>query len=79
VDPTAIVWTIAIVVVAIVFAARRGTRSRVGPGTVGTVYDWLNEDRRKAIEIIVEERAEARDPEHKDGNLPDLEDPRKSP
>ena len=35
----------------------------------------LNEDKRKAIEIVVEERAEARDPEDRDGNLPDLEDP----
>jgi hypothetical protein len=77
---TALVWVAAIVVVVgVLFASRRGGGSRPGPGTIGTVYDWLNEDKRKAIEIIVEERAEARDPEHKDGNLPDLEDPRKSP
>ena len=35
----------------------------------------LHEDKRKALEIIVEERAEARDPEDADGNLPDLEEP----
>lgn len=35
----------------------------------------LNEDKRKAIEIVIEERAEARDPEDRDGNLPDLEEP----
>ena len=46
--------------------------------TAGAIYDLLNEDRRKALEIIVEQRAEARDPEDKDGNLPDLEDPCKS-
>jgi len=40
---------------------------------VGSMYDLLNEDKRKAVEIIVEQRAAARDPEHKDGNLPDLE------
>ena len=34
-----------------------------GPGAAGAIYDLLNEDRRKAIEIIVEQRAEARDPE----------------
>ena len=44
--------------------------------TAGAIYDLLNEDRRKALEIIVEQRAEARDPEDKDGNLPDLERPR---
>jgi len=32
----------------------------------------LNEDRRRAIEIIVEEKAAACDPEDRDGNLPDL-------
>jgi hypothetical protein len=75
VDPTPLVWLAAFVVIAIAFATRRRRRSRVGPAAAGTVYDWLNEDKRKAIEIIVEERAEARDPEHKDGNLPELEKP----
>ena len=35
----------------------------------------LNEDKRKAIEMIVEERAEERDPETADGNLPELDAP----
>jgi len=42
------------------------------------VYGFLNEDKRHAVEIIVEERAAARDPEDRDGNLPDLTHPRKS-
>ena len=51
-----------------------GPRGRgPGAGASGAVYDLLNEDKRKAVEIIVEQRAAARDPEHKDGNLPDLE------
>jgi hypothetical protein len=37
-----------------------------GPGASGAVYDMLNEDKRKAIEIILEERAEYRDPESAD-------------
>jgi hypothetical protein len=57
---------------------RRGGGSlRPGPGTMGTIYDFLNEEKRNAIEIILEEKAEARDPERATGNLPDLEDPRK--
>ncbi len=48
-----------------------------GPGAAGAVYDMLNQDKRRAIEIIVEERAEARDPEDADGNLPELQDPRR--
>jgi hypothetical protein len=61
-------------VVAIVIAkviTRRG-RSTIGPAAAGSIYDMLNKDKREAIEIIVEERAEARDPEDADGNLPDL-------
>jgi hypothetical protein len=50
---------------------RRG-RSRIGPAAAGSVYDMLNKDKREAIEIIVDERAEARDAEDADGNLPDL-------
>lgn len=55
---------------------RPGRRYRPGAAAAGAVYDLLNEDRRKAIEIIVEQRAEARDPERAQGNLPDLEDPK---
>jgi hypothetical protein len=58
--------------------AKRPRRSYGGAMTAGAIYDLLNEDRRKALEIIVEQRAEARDPEDTDGNLPDLEDPRAS-
>ena len=48
-----------------------------GPGAAGAIYDMLNEDKRRAIEIIAEERAEERDPETADGNLPELESPQK--
>ena len=41
-----------------------------GAGAAGTVYDMLNEDKRRAIEIIVEGRAEATDPETAD-DIPD--------
>ena len=46
---------------------KRLRRGRVGSAAAGTVYDLLNEDRRKALEIIVEEKAAATDPETKDG------------
>ena len=41
----------------------RRHRSRIGPAAAGSVYDFLNKDKREAVEIVVEERAEARDPE----------------
>jgi len=75
----AVIWAIAIVLLIVAVRKTRGQRRRGGVGTAaaGTVYDLLNEDKRNAVEIIVEERAAARDPEDKDGNLPDLEKPRR--
>jgi hypothetical protein len=52
-------------------------RSHIGSAASGSVYDLMNADRRRAIEIVVEERAEARDPEDKDGNLPEIERPQR--
>ncbi len=73
----ATIWLIAIVL--LMAAARRTRRQRrrggVGSAAAGTIHDWLNEDKRKAVEIVVEGRAEARDPEDRDGNLPDLVNP----
>jgi Flp pilus assembly CpaF family ATPase len=64
-------------VAAVVKARRRRTHTGgPGSGATGAIYDMLNEDKRKAIEIIVEEKAEARDPETADGNLPELERPK---
>lgn len=42
---------------------RGGSRSGPGPGGAGAVYGLLNEDKRRAIEIIAENQAEATDPE----------------
>jgi len=53
----------------------RKRRVSVGPAAAGMMHELLNEDRRAAVEIIVEERAAAHDPEDRDGNLPDLENP----
>ena len=70
----ALIWLAAIVLLVLAVSKTRKQRrtGSVGSGAAGIVYDMLNEDKRHAIEIIVEERAEARDPEDKDGNLPEL-------
>jgi hypothetical protein len=71
---------IALFVMAVLKARRKRPGGRIGspgPGAAGAIYDMLNEDKRRAIEIIVEEKAEARDPETADGNLPDLESPQR--
>jgi hypothetical protein len=76
---SSIIWVVAIVLMCLAFrAARKGKRSGTMTGAVaGTMYDWQNQEKQKAIEIIVEGTAGARDPEDKDGNLPDLEKPSK--
>jgi hypothetical protein len=76
----AAVWVVAIVllVLAVTRKRSRGRRtSGVGSAAVGAVYGFLNEDKRNAIEVIVEDRAGARDPEDRDGNLPELERPKR--
>jgi hypothetical protein len=73
-----LVWLVAAALVIFIIVKRTKQRRRGGLGSaaVGTVYDMLNEDKRNAVEIIVVERAGARDPEDRDGNLPDLSRPR---
>jgi hypothetical protein len=75
----AVVWLILIAAVVGLFRRQRRRRGHVGPAAMGTIYDMLNEDKRNAVEIIVEQRAGERDPEDRDGNLPDLEHPKRKP
>jgi hypothetical protein len=71
-----VVWGAALLLIIVVVWNRvrrrpgpKGARVRrgPGPGAAGAVYDMLNEDKRRAIEIIVEGRAELTDPERADG------------
>ena len=75
----AIIWLVAaLFVIAIAWKRRKqARRGGLGSAAVGSIYDMLNEDKRNAVEIIVEERAAARDAEDRDGNLPDLSKPRR--
>ena len=64
---------LAVILAGVVFGlrgliSRDGNRTHRGPGAgaAGAVYDMLNEDKRKAIEIIIEERTGYKDPEHAD-------------
>jgi hypothetical protein len=53
----------------------RRKRVSIGPAAMGSMEELLDDRRRAAIEIIIEERTGERDPEDRDGNLPDLESP----
>jgi len=67
-------WLVVMIAAIGIFVAigrrRSGGAGGVGSAAAGAVYDLLNEDKRNALAIIVEERAAARDPEHADGDLP---------
>jgi hypothetical protein len=54
-------------------AAERRRFFTVGPGASGAVYDLLNEDKRRAIELIVEQRTADTDPERATGRPPSLD------
>lgn len=72
----AIIWVVAILLLVLAVRRTRGRpRRRGGAGAIGSMYEFLNEEKRQAVEIILEERAGARDPEDRDGDLPQLENP----
>ena len=75
----ALIWLVTVALLVLAYRRTRAQRRRggVGSAAAGSVYGWLNEDKRNAVEIIVEQRAEARDPEDRDGNLPDLVHPKR--
>ena len=80
-------WLVPLVILLVVVAVARrkpsdGSRPKrrrggVGTGAVGATYGFLNEDKQRAIDIIVQQKAGERRPEYPDGNLPDLKDPKR--
>ena len=66
-----VVWAVIVLaiiaaVVATTFQKGRGGHGGPGAGAHGAVYDLLSQDKRNAIEMIVEDKAASRDPEHAD-------------
>ena len=74
---THVVGVICLLIAWLLIGAWRLRRRRVtlGPAASGAMEQLLDDQKQAAIQIILEERAGARDPEHRDGNLPDLENP----
>jgi len=75
--PLAFLLVLVVVIRVIYRKARRrpGGGFGVGPGASGAMYDFLNEDKRNAIELIVEQRTADRDPERARDKDPDEESP----
>jgi hypothetical protein len=72
-----VVWGVVLLVFLVAVVSMFGKRadgeyrgsSLPGAGAYGAVYGLLNEDKRNAVEIIVEEKAGARDSEHADDTV----------
>jgi hypothetical protein len=67
-----VVVVFVVVVVVVLFRKRRGygSRTSVGPGAAGAFYDMLDADKRRAIEVVAEERAAETDPERATDRVP---------
>jgi hypothetical protein len=70
----AAVWILILWLVVGVWRLRR-KRSRPGPAMSASMEMLFDDSRRAAVEVIVEERTGERDPEDKDGDLPQLQQP----
>ena len=71
---------VGVLILWLVIGAWRVRKKRVTPGAAAAAVmnDMLIRDKRAAVEIILEERTGERDPEDRDGNLPELEQPQAS-
>ena len=62
----AAIWLVMMVLLGLAFYRARTRRKHIGSGAAGALYGMMNEDKRKAIEIVVEDKAAAHDFEHAD-------------
>jgi hypothetical protein len=62
----AAIWIVMMALAVFAFYRSKKRRPHIGSGAAGTIYDFLNEEKRNAIEIIVEDKAAERDFEHAD-------------
>jgi hypothetical protein len=70
-------WALVIWLIVGVWRLTRRRGQRVTPGTalLSSMALLFDDNRKAAVEVIVEERTGERDPEDRDGNLPQLERP----
>jgi hypothetical protein len=72
-----LIWAGAIVAGAVLLVMAYRARKRGGAyrsAVMGATWEWQSQDKRKAQEIIEEEKAEARDPEFAEGEGPEGDD-----
>ena len=62
----AAIWLVMMVLLGVAFYRAKTRRRHIGSGAAGAVYGMMNEDKRKAVEIVVSDKAAAHDFEHAD-------------
>jgi hypothetical protein len=62
----AVVWLVMMTLAGLAFYRAKTRRRHIGSGAAATIYDFVNDEKRNAIEIIAEDRAAERDEEHVD-------------
>jgi hypothetical protein len=63
---SAVIWLVMMVLAGFAFYRARTRRRHIGAGAAGMIYDMVNDDKRKAIEIVAQDKAAAHDFEHAD-------------
>jgi hypothetical protein len=62
----ALIWLVMMTLAAFAFYRAKTRRKHIGSAGAGAVYGMMNEDKRKAVEIVVQDKAAAHDFEHAD-------------
>lgn len=62
----AAIWLVMMLLAGFAFYRAKTRRQHIGAGAAGAVYGMMNEEKRKAVEIVVTDKAAAHDFEHAD-------------
>ena len=62
----AAIWLVMMVLAGFAFYRAKTRRRHIGSGAAGMVYGMMSEEKRKAVEIVVADKAAAHDFEHAD-------------
>jgi hypothetical protein len=73
-----VTWLGGFLILVLIVALKRRARRHGGAlraGVVGATYEWQNQDKQRALDVVVENKAAERRPEYPNGNLPELQSP----
>ena len=62
----AAIWLVMMTLLGFAFYRAKTRRRHIGSGAAGAVYGMMNEEKRKAVEVVVNDKAAAHDFEHAD-------------